>query len=1778
MFLMKHFRLYFAILFSLSFFYESTAQILFSEDFNENGTTGTSNEGIGWNILCPSCIAASVVQSNGTEFIAQETNDGTGPASFITDNIDISTCSKLIFTFDYDANTDYPGSGNLEAASECPSCNGVPLGQNGPCGTCWDFIYAVLELDGVPAATQIIGATTATPQSGTITLAPPCFLPGSKQNAVIKIYVQTINNVEIFYIDNVKLECITTQIPNINVAPSLNVCEGQNVNFSIIAPWINPMWTGPGGFTSTISNPQITNITAAQAGDYVLVSTNAANCANEATVTINVNPAPEVTVSGNGDLCQGDCSTMTFNVNGGTPPFNVNVTFQYGSLPVLPIPLILPSVNETIEVCYSYSLNPPLGLPTYDIASKTLTIPANAENSTGSLNLISISDAIGCPGTVNGSINFNFLEQSQASPSTLFGCDDGSGQVIFNLEDATPSILGTEVGLVTFFTDVALTNEVFSPYSSNGEVLYAIITNPDGCESIPVPLTLDVKPKGDVGPVSLSCMSSNSCKICDSDGILGEDIQVSVNLPGAGPFVVEIISNIGGNIATQSFNLSGPIALVNYNINADAIFIVTSVIEGIDCPDFTGLGGPLNISYDIQPNVGSIGLISSCAPITLQPFNVTNPSGITGYYSGQNGTGTLFNGGDIISTSTKLYAFSGTPDCYDQETVNIVIGGITTYAEPKDTMICGQYILPQIQGTGVSSLAGYFSMPSGMGVKFNTGDTIKSSTTLYIFEPTNPTCQTNNPDLKITITTAPQIKLDSVVFACNSYKLPLITGINLTGNQAYYSTPNFTGLKDTVGTIVAITDTFYLFDGTSVCSDKDTLIVNIQKNTSYNIIANVTACNSYELPPIQGVNVGPNVAYYTSPNGKGNLLNIGDVVLNPITLYVYDTINKCQTNFQQFNIAVAPGPEIFPIDDTIVCEVFTLPSIKGTNLSTKAYYTGPNGSGQKYAEGLVISSPGIIYAYEANSACATEKSFNLKIEKKPLSGLGKIVGLCDNVDDVINLFDLLTGPFDTNGTWSGNPSLDLSDPTKVKIPNSLGPNSYGFSYFITPQVCPTSTTLSTLVLVAKPNAGMDSILSICQGSTAFLNLFSILKNPSSNTGLITSQFAITDPTKINVANLGVGKYEIKYKLLNTNTASSTTCADSALVTININAGANAGSNAFRSVCNGAVVELKDMISGQTSIGIFKEKTNTGKLTGSQFNTTGLNAGFFTIYHILPANGSCKADTSELSVEVKNLISAGSDVEKTYCDLKPIDLKTLVAQSNSGGKFNFSGPGGTLTALGVFTPSQANSFLIKYVVGDGVICPIDEAEIKLTFISKPTIDLVAQPTICNGQDLLLSLNGQGNSNFDVIIQNESQYNAGNLNVNVKKETITNLNGNKTINIVSSLLQTNVKYFVSIKKATIDACSFDLDIVKQFSVLASPTKQIKGKYCEGQLIIINGVVFNENKPKDTLFVSSPIGCDSVLYVDLLFNKPTFSDFNFTTCRENYSYKIGGKIFDKNQLSGSALLGIKNAAGCDSTVNVNLTFKASSVDIVSLDAPCEDAEGIAIIKSSTALGGNPLLYINDIKDEPITSFPKEILLKPGTYTLKLVDSDTCSASSEISIGSEEEPLVKIVETILPDGSKQLSFTSTKPLSSFEWNPLALVDCKECQLVNVIGFGTVELIYNYGDGCDGIVTYVVSKEIIKEIYFPTVINLNSISGNGTFFPNKPSDYDVKAASMAIFDRWGNQVFINRNFEIGVPENGWNGTFNGKMLQPGVYVYALTTIDADGLTKTYVGDITLIK
>jgi len=100
---------------------------------------------------------------------------------------------------------------------------------------------------------------------------------------------------------------------------------------------------------------------------------------------------------------------------------------------------------------------------------------------------------------------------------------------------------------------------------------------------------------------------------------------------------------------------------------------------------------------------------------------------------------------------------------------------------------------------------------------------------------------------------------------------------------------------------------------------------------------------------------------------------------------------------------------------------------------------------------------------------------------------------------------------------------------------------------------------------------------------------------------------------------------------------------------------------------------------------------------------------------------------------------------------------------------------------------------------------------------------------------------------------------------------------------------------------------------------------------------------------------------------------------------------------------------------------------------------------------------------------------------------------------------------------------------------------------------------------------TIVVEDEIV--IFVPNTFTPDGDEFNQTFraYVNGVDVYDF---DFLIFNRWGELIWENHD-----PNEGWDGTYNGKLVQEGAYVWKIVVKDVEfDYRKTYTGHVTILK
>ena len=304
----------------------------------------------------------------------------------------------------------------------------------------------------------------------------------------------------------------------------------------------------------------------------------------------------------------------------------------------------------------------------------------------------------------------------------------------------------------------------------------------------------------------------------------------------------------------------------------------------------TGTRTAVTATVNASPTIDTPADVTSCDGSYTLP-TLTNGT----YFTASNGGGTQLNPGDVISTSTTLFVYAETattPSCSNEHSFDIGINTLPTIDTPADVTSCDSYTLPALtNGT-------YFTASNGGGTQLNPGDTISTSTTLFVYAETatTPNCS-NEHSFDITINTLPTIDTPADVTSCDSYTLPALT------NGTYFTASNGGGTQLNPGDTISTSTTLFVYAETATtpnCSDEHSFDITINTTPTVDTPADVTSCDSYTLPALT------NGTYFTASNGGGTQLNPGDSISVSSTLFVYAetvTTPNC-TNEYSFNVTI----------------------------------------------------------------------------------------------------------------------------------------------------------------------------------------------------------------------------------------------------------------------------------------------------------------------------------------------------------------------------------------------------------------------------------------------------------------------------------------------------------------------------------------------------------------------------------------------------------------------------------------------------------------------------------------------------------------------------------------------------------------------------------------------------------------------------------------------------------------------------------------------------------
>jgi len=237
-------------------------------------------------------------------------------------------------------------------------------------------------------------------------------------------------------------------------------------------------------------------------------------------------------------------------------------------------------------------------------------------------------------------------------------------------------------------------------------------------------------------------------------------------------------------------------------------------------------------------------------------------------------------------------------------------------------------------------------------------------------------------------------------------------------------------------------------------------------------------------------------------------------------------------------------------------------------------------------------------------------------------------------------------------------------------------------------------------------------------------------------------------------------------------------------------------------------------------------------------------------------------------------------------------------------------------------------------------------------------------------------------------------------------------------------------------------------------------------------------------------------------------------------------------------------------------------------------------------TAFGGAGGPYTFIINGGAVNDLGETVSLFGGDYVVSVVDSSGCFIDENITIVQPQEFSVDIGEdlTISLGDSARLGLnvvTGSFPIDSIIWTSTADgLSCSFCPAPWITPFvdGMVNVLVIDSTGCSATDDLNVFVDARRKVYIPNAFSPNNDGINDVF--SVFTGLGVQQINnFQVFNRWGGRVYDAMNLPASDRGAGsWDGTNNGRVLNPGVYPYVIQVEFFDGRVITYSGEVTLIR
>jgi gliding motility-associated-like protein len=944
-------------------------------------------------------------------------------------------------------------------------------------------------------------------------------------------------------------------LPSVTSPATTTICSGLNVNLPLTANISGTTFTWFATANNNVSTESTVPVSSSTISDVLTNSTNDIQtvvysvipsnngCPGDTfTVTVTVNPTPDMTSAGNLTFCSNnavnlnltaDVTGTTFAWSAADNPNTTGETTATTNTNTIPDVLVNTSlINQDVV----YTVTPTANLCAGPNQLVTVTVKPNPAMTSAAADTI-------CSGeTVNVAFTSNILGTTFTWSAAANANVDGESTLPINSNN---------------LSDLLVNNTLVDQ-----TVTYTVTPSFNGCDGTPQTVAVLVRPKPLI-------TNNSTVEICSNDNV---NTPLTSNIAGTTfTWIAASNSNVNGeSVTTQNTAIITDVLSHSEVTNQTVIYTITPSLNGCS-------GTPLAMIVTVKPRPvmtsASDAVICSDSPLNFALTSNVAGTGFTWvasdnvFVNGEsltNQTTSTIND-PLVNTSLvdQVVTYTVTPlatGCGGQsQTVNITVRPLPTVTSASATTICNvqNVNLPlssNIAGTTFSWVAtdnpnvnnesiGQVSSATISDVLTNTSNTIQQ--VIYTVTPTfnncpgqpfivtatvNPTsdmtsanalslCSDNAVNLALTADVLnttfswvaadqPDVTGESIVAVINDSITDVLVN-NLLINQVvtYTVTPtanNCAGTTQLVSVTVRPNPTMVSAIADTICSGE---------TVNHNLIANI-ANTTFTWQAVNNTNVTGESTNVQNSN------NISDVLVNntlqdqTVTYTVIPTFNGCAGTPQTVNVLVRPNPSMTITDTLIICSGTDINLALTSDIAGTSFTWVAAANNSVNGESIILQTTATINDVLTNTSTVNQtvnytivptlngcsgNPFNLAVIVKP-----RPVMTSTNSDVICSLesvgLNLTADVLGASFTWvatdnpnvSGESTSNQTTPSITDLLTNSTLQDQVVVYNVTPNAFGCDGPTQTVSITVRPNPVVtnNTTLNICSGDNVNLPLTS----------------------------------------------------------------------------------------------------------------------------------------------------------------------------------------------------------------------------------------------------------------------------------------------------------------------------------------------------------------------------------------------------------------------------------------------------------------------------------------------------------------------------------------------------------------------------------------------------------------------------------------------------------------------------------------------------------------